>query len=462
MEKKNIIWWTGILNPDHSEKYGGYEYFKYSKNSWKYWCKKNDCLFVSFEKPIENDLIKFRVNWQKALFVFDELERRNINYDQICLVDSSSIIKWNTPNFFNLTNREFTALRDLDNLRWVYDSVQGYKNIFKDFKLDISKYVNSGFMIFNQKHRQLFKNFKQFYYDNLDELINLQDKVVKRGTEQTPMNYWLQMNNIDIKLDLPTSYKLTHIHRKEMFSHNWQLNEDKTPFFIKYGYIWGFGGFDKRERNKILDQTWKLVRHNYFENPTIEFLLESIGEDKHTNPATTSNKFKSDVWEFFKDFKDKVCVEFGTHKGQTTKILSYCFKKVYTINKEIQSFDNAKMLNVGIDNIKYVPFDLYSDEKLSIKNVSVFMIDAGHKYTQVVSDLDRCIDMSDIQDSYIIFDDYGLDVHEKEVKRAVDEYISANKIQVVKKIGHSSGHTFGGSLGRTLKDNEGLICRIVK
>ena len=52
--------------------------------------------------------------------------------------------------------------------------------------------------------------------------------------------------------------------------------------------------------------------------------------------------------------------------------------------------------------------------------------------------------------------------HEKEVKRAVDEYISANKIQVVKKIGHSSGHTFGGSLGRTLKDNEGLICRIVK
>ena len=34
-----------------------------------------------------------------------------------------------------------------------------------------------------------------------------------------------------------------------------------------------------------------------------------------------------------KILKIKVCVEFGTHKGQTTKVLSHCFKKVFTINK---------------------------------------------------------------------------------------------------------------------------------
>ena len=460
-DKKNIVVIPMIIPKDKNlDKFGGWEWMLNSKTAWEFWCKKNNYELVIFDEPSIEDTTKYKITVQRWFDIFDFLDKKKIEYDQVCMVDASYIPKWDCPDFFELTDNKFATFQEQDNFKWVYESIQGYKRLFNNYELDILKYFHAGFVIFNKSHKSVFEKFKNMYINNIDELTHIQG-TLRRGTDQTPLNYVMSMNNVDMKF-LPMKYRVSHLPRKEFLSYNWQLNEDKTPFFIKYGYIWGFGGFGKRERNKILDQTWKLVRHNYFENPTIEFLLESIGEDKHTNPATTSNKFKSDVWEFFKDFKDKVCVEFGTHKGQTTKILSYCFKKVYTINKEIQSFDNAKMLNVGIDNIKYVPFDLYSDEKLSIKNVSVFMIDAGHKYTQVVSDLDRCIDMSDIQDSYIIFDDYGLDVHEKEVKRAVDEYISANKIQVVKKIGHSSGHTFGGSLGRTLKDNEGLICRIVK
>ena len=101
MNTKNVVWWTGILNPDHNEKYGGYEYFEYSKMSWEYWCKKNDVLFVPFEKPVEDDLIKYRVNWQKAIFVFDELDRMGIEYDQVALIDSSVMVKWDCPNFLN-------------------------------------------------------------------------------------------------------------------------------------------------------------------------------------------------------------------------------------------------------------------------------------------------------------------------------------------------------------------------
>ena len=102
----------------------------------------------------------------------------------------------------------------------------------------------------------------------------------------------------------------------------------------------------------------------------IDFLLKSINEDKSINPTTTSDKFKTDVWNFFKDFKDQICVEFGTHKGQTTKVLSHCFKKVFTINVNEESLATAKMLNVGIDNIEYVPFDLYSNKSLILKDIS--------------------------------------------------------------------------------------------
>ena len=288
--KKNVVWWPAIFNKEHEDKYGGYSYFQYSRKTWEYWCKKNDCLFIPFEKPIENDLNKFRINWQKAIFLFDELERMGIEYDQIALVDSSFMIKWDTPNFFEMTDRKFTACRDTDNLKWIYDSIQGYKDIFNGFKLDISKYVNSGFMIFNEEHKELFQEFKKFYLNNINEFIKLQDEKVKKGTEQTPMNYWLQVNNVDINTDLPLPFKLTHLHRKDLFGYNWQLDEDKTPFFIKYGYNWSFNGIPKDQRTNLMGQTWEIIKNNYnYEYLKYENILNEV-KHKDTAKYTTSKK----------------------------------------------------------------------------------------------------------------------------------------------------------------------------
>ena len=136
MNKKNVVFWVGVKNDRYSEKYGGWEWLDISKMSWKYWCAKNDVEFVEFNTPIEKDLVRFRINWQKAIFCFDELDRRNIDYDQIFLVDGTTMIKWDAPNIFDQTENKFTAWRDIDNLKWVYDSIVGYKDIFENFKLD--------------------------------------------------------------------------------------------------------------------------------------------------------------------------------------------------------------------------------------------------------------------------------------------------------------------------------------
>tara|TARA_Y100000310_G_scaffold304312_1_gene343336 strand:+ start:24 stop:827 length:804 start_codon:yes stop_codon:yes gene_type:complete len=265
--KKNIVWWPAVINPEHSTKYGGYNYFDYSRKTWEYWCKKNDVLFVPFTEPVEGDLIRFRVNWQKCLFVFDELERLGIEYDKIALIDSTAMIKWDAPNFFELADNRFTAWRDIDNMKWVYDSIQGYKKFFNDFNFDYSKYFNSGLMIFNDSHREVFQALKEFYYKNIDEICNLQDNIVHKGNDQTPLNYWLQMNNIEMNLELPNTFNLTHMHRREAFTNNWQLDnsefEDKTPHFIKYGYVWRFTGIPKEERSNLMKQTWDLVGSNY-------------------------------------------------------------------------------------------------------------------------------------------------------------------------------------------------------
>ena len=261
--KKNVIWWPAVKNKDHNDKYGNFDYFEYSRKTWEFWCKKNDVLFVPFEEPVEQNLHDYRINWQKAIFVFDELERRGIDYDQIALVDSTVMVKWNCPNFFELTDRKFTVTRDIDNMSWTHDSIQGYKNIFDKFNLDSTKYFRSGFMVFNETHKNLFQDLKNFYIKNKTDFIKLQDEVVRKGNDQTPINYWVQKNNVDLKFLPQALWMCSHLHRKEMLSHNWQLNEDKTPFFIKYANNWMFNGIPKDQRTSLMSQTWDLVKNNY-------------------------------------------------------------------------------------------------------------------------------------------------------------------------------------------------------
>ena len=38
--KKNVVWWTAIVNDELKNKYGDYNYFDISRITWEYWCKK--------------------------------------------------------------------------------------------------------------------------------------------------------------------------------------------------------------------------------------------------------------------------------------------------------------------------------------------------------------------------------------------------------------------------------------
>ena len=72
----------------------------------------------------------------------------------------------------------------------------------------------------------------------------------------------LKKQNIKQK-ELPPIWNMFSMHKREMFSHNWQDGVDKTPFFIKYSYLWHFTGFAIEQRTDIMKQTWDLVSKNY-------------------------------------------------------------------------------------------------------------------------------------------------------------------------------------------------------
>jgi len=460
--KKNVVWWPAIVHKENAHKYGNYDYFEYTRKSWEYWCERNDVLFVPFTEPVEDDLFRFRPNWQKIIFVFDELDRRGIDYDQIFLADSSCMIKWNAPNVFELTDRKFVGWADRDNMRWIHESIQGYKRFFHDFELKQDMYISSGVIIFNETHKKLIERFKKMYLENIDAFIELQDNVVKKGTEQTPFNYFLQMKGVELKLDLPVAFKLTHMHRKELFSYNWQDGDDKTPFFIKYGYNWVFNGIPKNDRSNLIKQTWDLVKDNYnMDSAKYDNILDEMLH-KDTAKYTTSRKFKLDVLkEFGNDkYKDKTMVEIGASQGQSTRMLSHIFKRVIAVEWDDWNLEQAHKNNSDRDNVEFVKMDLYKDDWKDYlpKDVDVVFIDAGHEYHQVKSDVENSLKLFG-KDILIIFDDYGYPPPDGDVKRVVDELVTSGKLIFSKFIGEKPEDLVHAA-GTKFNDMEGCICNV--
>ena len=444
---KNVVFWVGVKNEKYSEKYGGWEWMDISRKTWEYWCKKHDVIFFPFEKPIDDDLVNYRINWQKSIYCFDLLDEAGIDYDQIFLADATCMVKWDMPNIFELTDNKFTAWRETDNLNWVYDSVKGYEEFFS-YKLNKHNYFSSGVIIFNKSHKDIFLDFKDLYLNNTEEFVELQDKTVRKGTEQTPLNYWVQKNNVELNLDLPFSYKLTHIHRKDMFKPNWQLNEDSTPFFIKYGYNWVFNGIPKNQRTEVMSQTWGCVKDNYDED---YFLNRVVHKDKWCK--TTSRKFKEDVLRIFRDRKMDNCIEIGSCRGDTTRVLSECFKKVYSFEQSSDNITYIKERCSDVDNVEISQADVY-DSNFEIPDVSVAFIDAGHSTELVKKDISRFLNKN--PNMVLVFDDYGQ--KDESIKKAIFE----TGVKISRHIGEYNGFKFNRINGEevTMMGREGVICNL--
>ena len=209
---KNVVFWIGVKNDHYSKKYGGWEWMDISRNTWEYWCKKNDVIFFPMEKPIKDDLVNYRINWQKSIYCFDLLDEAGIDYDQIFLVDATCMAKWDMPNVFELTDHKFTAWREKDNLRWVYDSIKGYEDCFC-YDLNKYDYFSSGVIIFNKSHKDYLKGLIEWFYKNKDRLNQVFGKW--NSTDQTCINFYREEKELPMTI-LPGCYNLQDMSRKNL------------------------------------------------------------------------------------------------------------------------------------------------------------------------------------------------------------------------------------------------------
>jgi len=179
--------------------------------------------------------------------------------------------------------------------------------------------------------------------------------------------------------------------------------------------------------------------------------------DKREDKNTTSLKFKQDLIEFFQPLQLKNCVEIGTSLGYSTRVLSFLFDAVTTIDIDRQNIQKALNFNSDRSNITFLYGNASEmDWDIDIK-FDVSFIDADHLYKYVINDTKQSIKYG-VDNMYIVFDDYGLPETVPAVKVAVDEMLSNNIIKFVKHIGEPAGSE--PRIGRPLVDWEGMICQV--
>ena len=116
--------------------------YKYSIDSWKRWCDKNDCeLFVLNELLLDND--KMGICWQRY-YLFDILEANDIKYNQILMVDADTIVHPDCPNFFEMTENKLCGVEFDGSWDWVLRGIENY-----------SRYIFDGYMLVHRNNIDL-------------------------------------------------------------------------------------------------------------------------------------------------------------------------------------------------------------------------------------------------------------------------------------------------------------------
>jgi len=194
----------------------------------------------------------------------------------------------------------------------------------------------------------------------------------------------------------------------------------------------------------------------------IEDILSIIPDKQFRWKATTSLKWKRDMFLFFKDKNIVNALEIGTNQGWTSYLLSYFCNKVYTIENSEHNYSIAQQHCSSRSNINFILGNAYEDESYTTvpNSINLCVIDCIHTYDKVSKDINRSLEHRDVSSPfYLVFDDYS---HPQSpgVRKAVDEFISkSSNVKSTHEVGHNKGHKVNRDNGTSfiLNGPEGLI-----
>ena len=241
---KNVIFLTAVKVPGKGGRSTSYET---GIASFKHWANIHDCEVMVLDVPLfPND--DMRVNYHRY-YCFDLLEANGIDYDQILLTDADAVIDPDCPNFFEMTDNKYTVTRCDGNFDWICRSKENYEHVFGNLgdNYPLWNYFNGGFQVVNKKHKDLFKGFVDFYWENRERVIWMQDNYGV-GTDQALINYYVRTQEVEMKY-LPYKYCMADLPSKNL------LAEDLL--FTKMKGIYQFNAMPDETRKIMMEKTYK-------------------------------------------------------------------------------------------------------------------------------------------------------------------------------------------------------------
>ena len=229
--------------------------YKYSIKSWEKWCDKNNCeLFIMNDLLLPNE--EMAVCWQRY-YLFDILDANEIEYDQILMADADTIVHPECPNFFEMTDRKMCGVHNEGSYDWIIRSIENYgKYFFNGHVMDFWKYIDCGFVIVNETHRNFYTQVTDFYNENA-KLLRQVEKEWHAGTDQTPVNILIEKLGVDFKW-LPYEFNMCDMVRKEL------LTDDLL--FTKWGWIYQYNSIPNNTEDKLTYYWMKKTYEYLYEN----------------------------------------------------------------------------------------------------------------------------------------------------------------------------------------------------
>lgn len=189
--------------------------------------------------------------------------------------------------------------------------------------------------------------------------------------------------------------------------------------------------------------------------------------DKRNAYATTTKKFKSDVYDFFIDKNLDTIAEVSGWGGYTTKILTYLFKKVLFIDQPL-NFETRILGKTGDTpytqlkdrpNVEFIPLDVYN-QPWNFPELDAILIDCIHSYACCQSDIENGLKYVK-KGGYFVSDDYTFAEDNYGVRRAIHNAIELGKLEFVCYIGeemefYEKRPIIDKNLDTT---HEGIICK---
>ena len=134
---KTLIYTTAVNTINRTVK--DTEIFDVTRRTWEHYCKRHNMDFYVIDTPpLKEDTPP---HWFRY-WIFD----LKPNYDRYMYIDTDIMAKWDAPNIFEQIDDKFVGWPDLDNLKWVYQSIEGYKPFF-EFELDNNLLISLLFIL---------------------------------------------------------------------------------------------------------------------------------------------------------------------------------------------------------------------------------------------------------------------------------------------------------------------------